>query len=153
VTVAVPGRPAATGTGTVSVPGETETDAGTDAIAGSLLVSAIVVTIVCGALIVAVSVPVLPWVSDKFAGSRARMVGTGQRLELGEAAAVRTVPSSPFSIQTRLLSLKRTGKAPWTGVRPGWKTVVWPRSWGEGVNLFFGPTGIVTGTVLALLYP
>jgi hypothetical protein len=87
-------------------------------------------------------------------GSRLVMVGPGQCLELAEAVEVRVPPSGPLSVQTRLLPLKGTRNAPWSyGVRPGWKTVVWPRFWGVGVNLLLAPTGMVMGIVFSFLYP
>jgi hypothetical protein len=158
VTVAVPrNKPTtgtATGTGTARVPGETETDAGTEATVGSLLVTLMAVALDWLALIVAVRVPLLPWVSERLVGSRLVRIGPGQRLEVADAVEVRVPPSGPLSVQTRLLPLKGTRKAPWSyGVRPGWKTVVCPRSWGVGVNLLFGPTGMVMGTVFSFLYP
>jgi hypothetical protein len=57
VTMAAPGRPAATGIATATCPMGTDADAGTEATAESLLARAIVVAADCGALIVAVSVP------------------------------------------------------------------------------------------------
>jgi hypothetical protein len=41
----------------------------------------------------------------------------------------------------------------YAGVRPGWKTVGWPRPEGLGVNLFLVPTGTVTAVGLSLSYP
>jgi hypothetical protein len=108
VTVAVPGAPAVTGIGAETEPAGTDTESTTDATVGSLLVKVMVVVLDWLALIVAVRVPVLPWVRDRLVGSRLLRVGAGQRLEVAEAVEVRAPPSGPFNVQTRLLPLKGT---------------------------------------------
>ena len=51
-----------------------------------------------------------------------------------------------------MLPLNGTLKAAcgYAGVRPGWKTVGWPRPDGLGVNLFLVPTDTVTAAGLSL---
>jgi hypothetical protein len=138
----------------VSMPAGTVTAAETDATAGSPLWRVIVVAVARTALMVAVRVPLLPWVRDRLVGSSPVRVGPGHRFELADAVEVRVPPSGPLRVQTRLLPLKGTRKAPWSyGVRPGWKTVGWPRSWGLGVNLLLGPMEMVTETGFSFLYP
>jgi hypothetical protein len=114
VIVADPERPTVTGTGTERVPGETDTDVGTAATAGALLVRVMAVAPDWLALIVAVRVPLLPCVRERLVGSSPVRVGPEQRLDAAEAVEVRVLPSGPFNVQTRLLPLKRTRKAPWS---------------------------------------
>jgi hypothetical protein len=108
VMVATPGVATVTGIGTATRPAGTATEAGTEPTAGALLVRVIVVALDCGALMVAVRVPLLPCVRDRLAGSSPVRVGPGHRLELLEAVAVRVLPSGPFSAQTRSPSPKGT---------------------------------------------
>jgi hypothetical protein len=114
VIVAGPGEMETTGTATATAPAGTETDAGTEATVGSVLARVIVVELNWGAVIVAVRVPLVPCVGVRVVGSRLVRVGSGHRLELAEAVEVRVLPSGPFSVQTRLLPLKGTRKAPWS---------------------------------------
>lgn len=65
VIVAVPGERAVIVTVVVTVPAEMVTDVGTDAIEESLLCRSIVVGPACAVLMVAVRVPVPPWVTGR----------------------------------------------------------------------------------------
>jgi hypothetical protein len=114
VIVAVPGARAVIVIMPVSMPEGTVTVAGTDATVGSLLVSVMGVALDCGALMVAVRVPLPPWLRERLAGSSPVRVGPGHRFELADAVEVRVRPSGPLRVQTRLLPLKGTRKAPWS---------------------------------------
>jgi len=77
VMVAVPGATATTGTGTKTAPAGTVTTVGTEATAGALLWRLMLVGMAWTALMVAVRVPVPPWVMGRAAGSRVVRVGGG----------------------------------------------------------------------------
>jgi hypothetical protein len=79
--VALPGARPVTGIWTVSCPAGTVAVAGTVAIQGARLSREMTVASGCPALRVAVSVPVLPWVTARLGGSRLLRVGGGMVAE------------------------------------------------------------------------